>query len=228
MNRCGSKNKGPANGRFIVRGPESEKRCSKCGQYRPLDEFSRDRSRYDGRAYVCKLCRSHRVSPGPTNFERRAKRKEGLSWCRRCSDWLSLLNVRGGLCRRCANREMRERYSKNPEFRFRRQKRSSARRRGVDPIPATAREMLFEEFNGSCAYCDRPANTFDHVVPVARGGLSEPANVVPCCTQCNSSKRTQDVWSWLQRQNRTPKYELVERLCLADISLCPPVGPTAI
>ena len=29
----------------------------------------------------------------------------------------------------------------------------------------------------------------DHVVPLARGGFTEKGNVVPCCKDCNTSKR---------------------------------------
>ena len=46
---------------------------------------------------------------------------------------------------------------------------------------------------GVCHYCGKPvgaeALTMDHVVPVARGGLSAKGNVVPACEACNKSKK---------------------------------------
>lgn len=46
---------------------------------------------------------------------------------------------------------------------------------------------------GLCHYCGKPfaatALTMDHIVPVARGGLSRRGNVVPSCDACNKSKR---------------------------------------
>ena len=46
---------------------------------------------------------------------------------------------------------------------------------------------------GRCHYCDQPVPprqlTMDHVVPLARGGFTEKGNVVPCCKDCNTSKR---------------------------------------
>jgi len=41
-----------------------------------------------------------------------------------------------------------------------------------------------------CAYCGKkPAKlTQDHVIPLSRGGSHTPANIVPACTSCNSSK----------------------------------------
>ena len=44
-----------------------------------------------------------------------------------------------------------------------------------------------------CFYCkkDTPARklTMDHVVPLARGGLSIKSNLVPCCKSCNNLKK---------------------------------------
>lgn len=53
---------------------------------------------------------------------------------------------------------------------------------------------------GVCHYCGRrfPARelTMDHVVPVARGGKSTKGNVVPCCKECNTRKKTQLPAEW--------------------------------
>ena len=47
---------------------------------------------------------------------------------------------------------------------------------------------------GVCHYCGREvgadALTMDHVIPLARGGKSVKSNVVPCCKDCNSNKKT--------------------------------------
>ena len=46
---------------------------------------------------------------------------------------------------------------------------------------------------GVCRYCHREVGaanlTMDHVIPVARGGRSTRGNCVPCCKECNSSKK---------------------------------------
>jgi len=46
---------------------------------------------------------------------------------------------------------------------------------------------------GVCHYCGKKAAagalTMDHVVPVARGGVSTRGNVVPACEACNKSKK---------------------------------------
>ena len=48
-----------------------------------------------------------------------------------------------------------------------------------------------------CAYCKvRAGVTIEHVVPLSRGGLDEPGNVVPACRTCNSSKGSKLLSEW--------------------------------
>jgi 5-methylcytosine-specific restriction endonuclease McrA len=46
---------------------------------------------------------------------------------------------------------------------------------------------------GVCHYCGRAfpprGLTMDHVVPVSRGGKTIRGNVVPCCKECNNTKK---------------------------------------
>jgi 5-methylcytosine-specific restriction protein A len=46
---------------------------------------------------------------------------------------------------------------------------------------------------GRCHYCGAEVPpkelTMDHVVPIARGGRTDRGNVVPCCKECNNTKR---------------------------------------
>ncbi|MFI8249825.1 HNH endonuclease [Kitasatospora sp. NPDC085930] len=41
-----------------------------------------------------------------------------------------------------------------------------------------------------CFYCDGPLTDMqlDHVVPLSRGGLDGPSNLVPACAACNGAK----------------------------------------
>ena len=45
-----------------------------------------------------------------------------------------------------------------------------------------------------CYYCRsvyKPKDlTMDHIIPLARGGRSTKDNLVPCCKDCNSRKKT--------------------------------------
>lgn len=49
-----------------------------------------------------------------------------------------------------------------------------------------ARKALY---GGRCAYCKvAKATTYDHAVPVSRGGTNFAANIYPCCEPCNVAK----------------------------------------
>jgi 5-methylcytosine-specific restriction endonuclease McrA len=60
-----------------------------------------------------------------------------------------------------------------------------------------------------CQYCGRefaPAQlTFDHVVPVARGGKKEWENIVTCCIPCNRKKGNHLPDEVGMRLTRTPR-----------------------
>jgi 5-methylcytosine-specific restriction endonuclease McrA len=64
---------------------------------------------------------------------------------------------------------------------------------------AKARELRQSQWwkrrlaKGICHWCGRSFTaselTMDHIVPMARGGLSTKGNVVPCCKECNNQKK---------------------------------------
>ena len=53
---------------------------------------------------------------------------------------------------------------------------------------------------GRCYYCNKPTSpselTMDHVVPIARGGVSAKNNLVACCKDCNNRKRIMLPQEW--------------------------------
>lgn len=56
-------------------------------------------------------------------------------------------------------------------------------------LPVGQRRALQERpERARCSYCERPAVSWDHVEPRARGGGSESDNLVPACRACNSTK----------------------------------------
>jgi 5-methylcytosine-specific restriction endonuclease McrA len=134
-----------------------------------------------------------------------------LAWCRGCRAWLPCAEVaRGGACRKHLAEEVRRHYKSNEAYRLRRRQHSHAKERDVDPIPVEGQEVILELFDGHCAYCERPAETWDHVVAVANGGQTVPWNIVPACRSCNSSKGTSDLWDWLEKRGRAWNPYLVE------------------
>lgn len=142
---------------------------------------------------------------------RRSMAGQGKQWCRGCRDWLPAADVsRQGVCAAHANAEYRRNYASEAGVAIR--ARVAARKRGTDVLPAIAREMLMERFGGLCAFCSEPATTFDHLHPIARGGRTEPGNMVPACRPCNSSKKSRRLFEWLNEQRRG-----VEHPALMDV-----------
>jgi HNH endonuclease len=51
-----------------------------------------------------------------------------------------------------------------------------------------------------CTYCTDPATTWDHVIPVSKGGPDVPANLTPVCVRCNTSKGAMYLADWVAQQ----------------------------
>lgn len=51
---------------------------------------------------------------------------------------------------------------------------------------ANRRDLLAD--SPACVYCGEPADTADHVIPVAAGGSNAASNLVPACRRCNREK----------------------------------------
>lgn len=63
-----------------------------------------------------------------------------------------------------------------------------------------SRAGVYIRDNWKCQYCSKrfgyDALTLDHVIPRARGGQTNYANVVACCVPCNSAKSDKSCDQW--------------------------------
>lgn len=203
---------------LLTKLEEGLKRCRKCHTWKPRDRFVLDRHRGDGLATVCRDCSYSRKTSKPGRNERLQKRSEGLAWCRLCQNWLPMSDVYNGLCRSHIRQMDRERYASDDSYRAERRQHVYSRKRNIGPIPIVGQEFILEEFGGICAYCESPATTWDHIIPVKNGGQTVPWNIVPACRSCNSSKNSRDVMDWLRTKgvSRLP-YEVLDRLLMEFI-----------
>ncbi len=150
-----------------------------------------------------------KTSNRPGTQERRSKSRLGLKWCRGCQDWLDAKKVlRQGACQPCINAETRALYARSEEFREKRKAHRDRRRRSVERMPADAKVLLTELFDGQCAYCDKSATTWDHVNPVSAGGMTSPGNMLPACVSCNSSKHDLPWEIWVARSPTMKNYTI--------------------
>ncbi len=51
------------------------------------------------------------------------------------------------------------------------------------------RKIVLEASQWTCHYCNAPANTADHIIPVSKNGSNEVSNLLPACVKCNSSRQ---------------------------------------
>lgn len=63
----------------------------------------------------------------------------------------------------------------------------------------------WQQFDHCCAYCGAQEHRsaeleIEHVVPISKGGPHLLSNIVPACTACNASKRSQDLETWIMQQ----------------------------
>lgn len=139
---------------------------------------------YYGSGTVCASCYAQFVQP--------------KHMCAKCGEVeKSMIRLENGhLCRRCWNKLPRRRAQ---NFIDRQKRRASE-------LPSLSIEEWRRVMNSTmwtCFYCgqyiggDSEYRTIDHIVPISKGGLTVPENLVPCCRGCNSSKNASDVAIWL-------------------------------
>lgn len=65
------------------------------------------------------------------------------------------------------------------------------------PMRSSVRFGVLTRDGYTCRYCGRSAPTVaihvDHIIPVAKGGTDDPANLVAACEECNQGKSDRTV-----------------------------------
>ena len=92
----------------------------------------------------------------------------------------------------------------NPEKRSSIQhKRRALKRNSLDPERPVTAEIQIERkglFNGCCFCGSQDKLTLEHVIPLSRGGLHVPENLLGSCRSCNCSKNASPVEEWYRAQ----------------------------
>lgn len=170
------------------------KRCSFCGNEKPLAEFNRDSKNKDGIGCRCKSCDKERLNNwkklNPAYMEewRRLNYSYFKEW-RRLNPGYSTI----------ASRRWRE---NNPEKRkvlrcnYRARKNNSDGTHTAEDI-----KLLFVLQKKKCAVC-RVSITknhhVDHVIPLALGGSNKKDNLQLLCPSCNRKKHAKHPVEFMQ------------------------------
>ena len=90
--------------------------------------------------------------------------------------------------------------------------------------PKFNRANVWQRDGGACCYCDQPVPrlefTYDHVLPISKGGKTTWENIVTCCAPCNTRKAAMSpdiagmpLLRTPYRPKMLPKYEEVVYFC---------------
>ena len=157
----------------------------------------------------CPACKLDRERERFASDDYRKRRTEQIKeWRKRATAYVDRERLR--LVRwRKANRQhayatLKNWRAKHPQLQRLQVARRRARIRGSTGPGVTAAQWAAicarytdPQGNITCAYCWRKcAATIDHVVPISRGGLDAPDNVVPACRRCNCSKGAKLLSEW--------------------------------
>ncbi len=57
--------------------------------------------------------------------------------------------------------------------------------------------QIIRRDQGRCTYCGQTATSMDHLLGRARGGLTQPNNLVAACADCNQARGDRSLEDWL-------------------------------
>ena len=195
------------------------KRCARCSAVKPVAEFAPRKGRKDGLYSYCRPCEREYMRQYKTANAERIRELNRAS-AKRCAPQKAAYNKRwrdenrermAFLVKRWGENNpdkraaIEKRYRElHPEVRrlANERRRVSGRRRAdnirrrskASSISGQLLTARFEYYGWRCRYCSTELTVetvqADHRIPVARGGLSVPANIVPSCAPCNRKKWT--------------------------------------
>ena len=173
--------------------------CTAGQHWRFRNEFGKHAGRWKGLSQSCKECLSWNPLAIPFTKLKKEKLAEGLKWCNGCAMWVSTSDdpMSNSRCRACNNRRARKELKTNVQRRKERRQHSRTGKRHSAKISVAVQDFAIASTEGLCKYCGELAMTFDHVIPVSKGGSADADNIVLACVSCNSSKGNKDLNVWL-------------------------------
>ena len=145
------------------------KECKKCSTVKPLSEFQKEKSKWDGYNSICKACKTtykkrwnHENKKNKAEYQRR--------WEHENKDKIKCY------------------WAKNKDKVRAKNQRAKHKRRAAKHIPYDFRQV-WEEWQGRCVVCLEPISfadsTVEHLVAISKLGPDTAANVGPSHSKCN-------------------------------------------
>lgn len=156
--------------------------CSSCHEPKPITDFHKNGNTLRSFCKKCECSRSIK-SKKETGYYNKPGVKEKR-------------NENSRLCKRA-------KYKFDEEYRIRELVRCHDRRSSSKGEYSEYDWLCaIQAFDNKCAYCGTASKlSMDHIVPISKGGLSEPCNIIPACQSCNSSKQNKEMLEWYKGQD---------------------------
>lgn len=189
-----------------------QKNCSKCKQYKNIDNFHQDNSRRDGYCHKCKECvRQYYVEHNEGLKARSAAWKKANPG--KYKAYLKAWNQENkGRCfaysKRYRENNLDKRRQYESDYKVQNRERYTIHQRNYRALKAKADgshtqkeiEQMYEDQEGRCAYCSIALEGkyhVDHMVPISRGGTNGWENLAITCAFCNLRKNSLTIGEFL-------------------------------
>jgi len=178
------------------------KSCVRCSTIKPLDEFTIDARRKDGRNVYCRSCTRERNRESYERNKANEAERKRIAYQQNRDRFLQRNRAWRDANRDREREQHKAYYRANPDvfLRSRANRREAIEAAAKFRITSRDLERALRRHGGRCVYCGMTFGeirvTWDHVIPVARGGAHGIGNLVPACQRCNSSKGKRTVTEW--------------------------------
>ena len=144
----------------------TEKKCTRCKQFKPLADFTVSRARWDGLTASCKFCTRAAQKAYRERNPEHVRELEKAKWQRN--------------------------YPKHKEKYLAKAKSRNAKLKGAPgTITADVVRSLYAKQAARCNYCSADISGgchIDHIHPISKGGTNYPENLQLLCQRCNLKK----------------------------------------
>lgn len=174
----------------------SEKKCTKCLEIKPIDNFAWLNKQLNRKMSMCSLCNAARQKA--SYYKDLNKSRENARMRYQQDPVRASINAAN--FRKNNPEVMRARAARfqknNPEvFRLNSIKRRAIKREAA--LFYVSKKDLSEIRTKPCIYCGSNKDVHvDHVVPLIRGGSHSIGNLAPACKKCNLQKGKKLVSEW--------------------------------
>ena len=193
------------------------KKCSRCGETKTVDQFSKRARSKDGLNHWCKDCNKAECSRWyadngekaraamadwrATNFEK--KKASDSEWAKKNPEKVRAAKAKWQKANpeKCRDKLSRHRSENPDKYRVYNQNRRAMKALSGGRLSHWLSERLFKLQRGKCACCGLPLGDnyhLDHIMPLALGGANEDSNIQLLRQSCNNQKHAKHPVEFMQ------------------------------